>query len=54
MDGTADAIYGLLHYNALSDMFKKYGKTEVDSLKWEYAAVKIMDVYKDAVREGNG
>ncbi len=54
VDGTADAIYGLLHYNALSDMFKKYGKTEVDSLKWEYAAVKIMDVYKDAVREGNG
>ncbi|MCF8368709.1 MAG: glycosyltransferase family 4 protein [Bacteroidales bacterium] len=49
VDGTADAIYGLLHYRALSETFKKYGKDEVDSLKWEFAAVKIMDVYKDAV-----
>lgn len=49
VDGTADAIYGLLHYKALSETFIKYGKGEVDSLKWEFAAVKIMDVYKDAV-----
>jgi hypothetical protein len=49
VEGTADAIYGLLHYKALSQMFIRYGKEEVDSLKWEYAAVKIMDVYKSAV-----
>lgn len=49
VDGTADAIYGLLHYKALSKTFIKYGKQEVDSLRWEYAAVKIMDVYRDAV-----
>ncbi|MCD4695218.1 MAG: glycosyltransferase family 4 protein [Bacteroidales bacterium] len=49
VDGTADAIYGLLHYKALSETFIKYGKDEVDNLKWEFAAVKIMDVYKDAV-----
>jgi len=49
VEGTADAIWGLLHYNALSKMFIKYGKDEVDSLKWDNAAVKIMDVYKDAV-----
>ncbi|NOX45759.1 MAG: glycosyltransferase family 4 protein [Chlorobi bacterium] len=49
VDGTADAIYGLLHYKALSETFKKYGKKEVDDLKWENAAVKIMDVYKDVV-----
>jgi glycosyltransferase involved in cell wall biosynthesis len=49
VNGTADAIWGLLHYNALNEMFVKYGKDEVDSLKWEFAAVKIVDVYKDAV-----
>lgn len=49
VDGTADAIYGLLHYKALSQMFIKYGKDEVDSFKWEYAAVKIVDVYKNAI-----
>ena len=49
VNGTADAIYGLLHYPALSKMFIKYGKDEVDNLKWEYAAVKIMEVYRDAV-----
>ena len=51
VNGTADAIYGLLHYKALSEMFKKYGKNEVNDLKWENAAVKIMDVYRDAVKK---
>jgi len=49
VNGTADAIWGLLHYNALTQIFTKYGKDEVDNLKWEYAAVKIMQVYHDAV-----
>lgn len=49
VNGTADAIWGLLHYKSLSETFIKYGKDEVDSLKWEHAAVKIMDVYRDAV-----
>ena len=52
VNGTADAIYGILHYQALTKMFTLYGKNEVDSLKWEYAAVKIMDVYKDALGSG--
>ncbi|MBI9034769.1 MAG: glycosyltransferase family 4 protein [Bacteroidales bacterium] len=47
VDGMADAIYGLLNYKALSQMFKKYGKEEVDNLKWEHAAHKIMDIYKE-------
>ena len=49
VDGMADAIYGILHYPALSKIFIRYGKEEVDSLKWENAAVKIMDVYRGAV-----
>lgn len=49
VNGTADAIYALLNYKALKETFIKYGREEVDSLKWENAAVHIMDVYKDAV-----
>ena len=49
VDGMADAIYGILHYKALSKMFIKCGKEEVDNLKWENAAVKIIDVYRDAM-----
>lgn len=48
-DGLADAIYGLLHYKALSDTFSQYGKYEVDSLKWENAAAKVVEVYKQAI-----
>ena len=45
MDAMADAIYGLLHYDALSMMFRKYGKDEVDNLKWENAANHVKEVY---------
>ena len=45
IDAMADAIYGLLHYNALSEMFKKRGKDEVNNLKWETSALKVKKVY---------
>jgi len=45
IDAIADAIYGLLHYNALSRMFVRFGKEEVDNMKWENAAFKIKEVY---------
>lgn len=45
IDAMADAIYGLLHYDALSVVFKKYGKIEVDNLKWEHAASLVKEVY---------
>jgi glycosyltransferase involved in cell wall biosynthesis len=46
VDAMADSIYGLCHYNALSEMFKKHGKEEVESLKWEDAALNVKDVYQ--------
>ena len=46
IDGLADAIYGLLHYNSLTQMFRKYGKDEVDNLKWDNAAYKVVQVYE--------
>ena len=41
----SDAIYGVLNYPALYNMFRTKGKGEVDSLKWEDAAAHVRDVY---------
>lgn len=49
VDAMADSIYGLCHYDALSEMFKNYGKEEVENLKWEHAALKIKEVYEPLV-----
>lgn len=46
VDAMADAIYGLLNYSALSDMFKTLGKEEVDNMKWDNSALKVNEVYK--------
>ncbi|MCD4745611.1 MAG: glycosyltransferase family 4 protein [Bacteroidales bacterium] len=51
IDALADSIYGLLHYKAISKMFIHYGKAEVDNLKWENAAVKIIEIYKNAMNK---
>jgi glycosyltransferase involved in cell wall biosynthesis len=42
----ADAIYGILKYEGLPNMFKKNARIEVDNLKWEYAADKVKGVYQ--------
>ena len=48
IDALADAIYGLLHYEGLNRMFIRYGKEEVDNLKWDNAAFKVLEVYHKA------
>jgi glycosyltransferase involved in cell wall biosynthesis len=49
IDAMADAIYGLLHYDALSKMFIRFGKDEVDNMKWDNAAKSIKDIYFKAL-----
>ncbi len=49
IDAMADAIYGILNYKALSEMFKTYGKEEVDDLKWENSARQVRDVYASVI-----
>lgn len=49
IDAMADMIYGLLHYKGVSEMFKRYGKTEVDNIKWDSAAAKVVRVYESVV-----
>ncbi|MFW5754610.1 MAG: glycosyltransferase, partial [Marinilabiliaceae bacterium] len=53
VDAMADAIYGVLHYPALSKMFVKHGKKEVESLKWEKSALNVKEVYDSVVAEHN-
>ncbi len=46
IDATADAIYGLLHYPALSTLFADKGEEEVNNLKWEHVAKKLKVIYE--------
>jgi glycosyltransferase involved in cell wall biosynthesis len=46
----ADAIYGILKYEGLPQMFKKHAREEVDSLKWDQAAEKVKEVYLDVIK----
>ncbi|MCK9399256.1 MAG: glycosyltransferase family 4 protein [Bacteroidales bacterium] len=48
--GMADAIYGLTHYEGLPKMFSKYGKDEVESLKWEHSGLKVKEVYVEMIK----
>jgi glycogen synthase len=46
IDALSDAIYGLLHYDALSKMFMHHGKKEVDDMKWDNSAIRVKYVYE--------
>lgn len=46
----ADAIYGLLNYNALAKHFKKEGKSEVADLKWAHSAEEVSKIYRRIIR----
>ncbi|MGE5393267.1 MAG: glycosyltransferase family 4 protein [Candidatus Saccharibacteria bacterium] len=41
----ADAIYGLINYPALHNMFREHGKEEVANLLWKNSAKKVRDIY---------
>ncbi len=47
----ADAIYGLLNYPAMWNMFMKHGKEEVDSLQWKNSAKNVRDVYVNVLNK---
>ena len=47
VNALADAMYGLLTYPALSSLAAEKGREEVDSLRWDSAALKIKQVYEN-------
>ena len=50
VDALADAIYGLLNYPSLSEMFKKHGVEEVNDMKWENSGLKVHSIYQEFVK----
>ena len=48
--GMADAIYGFLQYGGAQKMFNRYGKDEVENLKWEHSGLKVKEVYQQMLR----
>ncbi len=49
IDAMADAIYGIIKYDALSKMFREFGRTEVDNLKWDNAAIRVKEEYDNTI-----
>jgi glycosyltransferase involved in cell wall biosynthesis len=49
IDAMADAIYGILTYPALSQMFIRNGKEEVIKLKWDNSARHVRNIYDEVV-----
>jgi Glycosyltransferase len=50
VEAMADAIYGLLCYDGLSKLFRRYGQEEVTSLKWDEAAKKVNEIYQSLLK----
>ena len=51
VDALADAMYGLIKYPALSNMFSTKGLEEVTNLKWNTVAAKMKTIYERIVEE---
>ncbi len=51
VDAMADAIYGLVTYPALGQLFARKGLEEVTGLKWNNAAAKIKAGYERVIKE---
>ncbi len=47
----ADAIYGLLNYPVLSDLFKSLGKKEAENIQWKNSADEVCQVYRTLICE---
>lgn len=53
IDAMADAIYGILTYPALAQMFIKNGKEEVIMLKWDNSARHVRSIYNEVISNHN-
>ncbi len=51
VDALADAMYGLIKYPALANMFSSKGLEEVTNLKWNNVAAKMKTIYERIVEE---
>lgn len=51
INAMADAIYGILHYPALSQFFTQKGKEDVDALKWDIVGNKLLEIYHQILKK---
>jgi len=51
VDAMADAIFGLLHYKSIAQMFTELGGDELKKLKWEHVAAKLVTVYEKTIAQ---
>ena len=49
----ADAIYGLLKYEALARMFSSHGAVEAGNLKWKHTAGIIRNLYQEVTAKSD-
>ena len=49
VDAMSDAIYAMLHYDGINNMFRKYGKEEVENLRWDNAAYLTKVIYQKLI-----
>jgi glycosyltransferase involved in cell wall biosynthesis len=52
IDAIADAIHGIISYPAMSRSLIRNGMSETDNFKWEYAALKVREIYQNAIMAG--
>jgi glycosyltransferase involved in cell wall biosynthesis len=50
VDALADAIHGLVSYQGISNMFRKYGREEVENLRWDSSAHEVKKIYESVTR----
>lgn len=50
IDAMADAIHALINYESLPQMFRNYGREEVDNIKWDQAGLKVKEVYEKVAK----
>jgi glycosyltransferase involved in cell wall biosynthesis len=51
IDAMADAIFALLHYDGISQMFRDMGSEELKRLKWEHVAAKVITLYQQTIKK---
>ncbi|MDR0941748.1 MAG: glycosyltransferase family 4 protein [Bacteroidales bacterium] len=49
VDAMADAIYGIISYDGLQEIFQEQGKAEVDTINWDSAAAQIKTIYSETI-----
>ncbi len=49
IEAMADAMYSIITYPSMAEYLKEEGKREVDEIKWEYAGLKVREIYNSVI-----